>query len=64
MYEMGITNLLEGIALVNVKKIHESTPNQIYTDLEACRNADGMVLSWDLWLTPLEYLDRIRTLWS
>ncbi len=63
-YELGITNLLAGIATVCVKKIHESTPEQIHTDLEACRSADGLVISWDLWLTPLAYFDSIRTLWS
>ena len=63
-YEMGVSNLLAGIALVNLRGIHESTPEQICADLEASRNADGLVISWDLWLTPLEYLDRIRILWS
>jgi hypothetical protein len=63
-YEMGVTNLLAGIAMVEMKKVHESTPGQILADLEASRSADGLVISWDLWLTPLEYLDNIRTLWS
>jgi hypothetical protein len=63
-HELGVTNLLAGIALVNVEKIHESTPEQIDADLAASRNADGLVISWDLWLTPLDYLDKIRTLWS
>ncbi len=63
-YELGITNLLAGIAMVGVEKIHESTPEQIHMDLEACRSADGLVISWDLWLTPLAYFDSIRTLWS
>jgi hypothetical protein len=63
-HEIGITNLLVGIALVKMEKIHESRPKQIQADLEASRVADGLVISWDLWLTPLKYLDRIRTLWS
>jgi hypothetical protein len=63
-YEMGVTNLLAGIALVKMKKAHESTLEQIQADLAASRGADGLVVSWDLWLTPLEYLDTIRTLWS
>jgi hypothetical protein len=62
-YEMGVTNLLAGIAMVDMKKAHESTPEQILGDLEASRSADGLVISWDLWLTPLVYLDNIRTLW-
>ena len=63
-YELGVTNLLAGIAVVIKEKVHESSPKQIQTDLKASRNADGLVISWDLWHTPLEYLDEIRTLWS
>jgi hypothetical protein len=62
--ELGIAHLLAGIAMVNVERIHEYSTSQIQTDLAACRNADGLVISWDLWLTPLEYLDIIRTIWS
>ena len=63
-YELGVTNLLAGIAMVNMEMIHKSSPEQIETDLKASRNAEGIVISWDLWLTPLEYLDTIRKLWS
>ena len=63
-YEQGVTTLLAGIPMVNIEKIHESTVGQIEADLEASRNADGLVISWDLWLTPLKYLDKIRILWS
>jgi hypothetical protein len=63
-YELGITNLLAGIATVQMKEIHESTPQQIQADLNSSRAADGLVISWDLWLTPLDYLDMIRNLWS
>lgn len=63
-YEFGVSNLLAGIALVKLKTIHESTPEQILADLEASRIANGLVISWDLWLTPLDYLDTIRILWS
>jgi hypothetical protein len=63
-YKQGLTNLLAGVPLVRMQNIHESTPEQIQADLEACRGADGLVISWDLWFTPLEYLDHIRTLWS
>ena len=63
-YELGITNLLAGIATVQMKEIHESTLQQIQADLESSRAADGLVISWDLWLTPLDYLDTIRNLWS
>lgn len=47
--DAGITNLLAGIALVELEGIHQSTSEQIQNDLAACQNADGMVLSWDLW---------------
>jgi hypothetical protein len=63
-YKLGVSNLLAGIAMVNLNNIHQSSPEQIKTDLEASRNASGIVISWDLWLTPLQYLDKIRTLWS
>jgi hypothetical protein len=63
-YELGVTNLLAGIALVRMGKIHESTLEQIQSDLKASLGADGLVISWDLWLTPLEYIDCIRTIWS
>jgi hypothetical protein len=60
----GITNLLAGVALVDVKNVHESTPKQIRTDLQASRSAKGLVLSWDLWQIPLERLDTIRKIWE
>lgn len=63
-YEQGVTKLLAGIATVGLENIHQSTPEQIQADLEACLSADGLVISWDLWLTPLAYFDRIQTLWS
>jgi hypothetical protein len=63
-YNSGVTNLLAGIAMVRMDDVHESSPEQIQSDLETSRIADGLVISWDLWFTPLEYLDRIRTVWS
>ncbi len=63
-YEFGISNLLAGVALVEMKKIHEATPEQIQADLVASRSANGLVISWDLWFTPLDYLDTIRVLWG
>ncbi len=60
----GLTALYAGIALVEVKNVHESTPDQIYSDLLACKGADGLVLSWDLWKIPFEYLELIRRLWE
>jgi hypothetical protein len=62
--DMGVKNLLAGIALVEVPGIHESTPAQIQADLECSRRADGLVLSWDLWQIPLENLDTIRQIWE
>ncbi len=62
--ELGLTKLLAGIAMVGMEKIHESTLEQIRADLENSKNSDGLVISWDLWLTPLDYLDEIRNVWS
>jgi hypothetical protein len=61
--ELGVTTLLAGIAMVNMKKVHTISQEQIKSDLIACRNADGLVISWDLWLTPLSYLDKISNYW-
>jgi hypothetical protein len=52
----GITNLLAGIALVELEGIHQTTLEQIQADLDACQDADGLVLSWDLWHIPHRYL--------
>ena len=54
--DLGVTNLLAGIALVEVPGIHEPTLAQIQEDLYACHGSDGLVLSWDLWHIPLEYI--------
>ncbi len=62
--EMGVTNLLAGIAMVNLKGIHWVTAEQITNDLQSARSANGLVISWDLWQTPLEHLDTIRMLWE
>jgi len=57
----GITNLLAGIALIEMKDIHTSTVEQIQSDLIACQDADGLVLSWDLWHIKPETLNTIST---
>lgn len=56
----GVTSLLAGVALVDLPGIHESTHQQIQTDLLACQSADGLVLSWDLWHIPLSVLETIQ----
>ena len=58
----GITNLFMGIALVELKGIHTSTSEQVQSDVVACRgaNADGLVLSWDLWHIQLDTLNLVR----
>jgi len=61
---LGLTHLLAGVALIEVKAVHESTPKQVQADLKAARAADGLVISWDLWHTPLERLDTIRKVWE
>jgi len=58
--DVGITNLLAGIALVELEGIHSSTPQQIESDVSACREADGLVLSWDLWHVKPQTLKTIR----
>ena len=58
----GITNLLAGIALIEMKDVHTSTVEQIQSDLIACQDADGQVLSWDLWHIKPEMLNTIRPL--
>ena len=60
--DAGITKLLAGLALVELEGIHTSTREQIQSDLEACRPADGLVLSWDLWHIKPDTLNTIRTL--
>jgi len=60
--KFGITNLFAGVAMVNMKGIHWATPDQIRRDLLAAQLADGLVISWDLWQTPLEHLDLMRSI--
>jgi hypothetical protein len=51
--------LLAGIELVQSAGVSEPNPAQIAADLTAFHkaDADGLVLSWDLWEMPLERLD-------
>jgi len=60
----GITNLLAGIALVEVDGVHTPTLEQIQSDLVACKGADGLAISWDLWHIKPEYLSAIQELWG
>ena len=55
----GISNLLAGIALVEMEGVHMPTLEQIQADLIECREADGLVLSWDLWHIPSKYISAI-----
>jgi hypothetical protein len=57
----GITNLLAGIALVELEGIHQPTLEQIQADFNACQDADGLVLSWDLWNIPHKYISEIAS---
>jgi hypothetical protein len=61
---LGVTHLLAGIALAKMKTINRYTSAQVQADILATRIADGLVISWDLWHTPLEYLDTISSLWE
>jgi putative glycosyl hydrolase protein len=58
----GISNLLAGIALVEVEGVHMPTLEQIRADTTACQDADadGLVLSWDLWHIPFNYISAIN----
>lgn len=55
----GISKLLAGLALVEVEGIHQLTHQQVRSDLIACGEADGLVLSWDLWHIPPKYISII-----
>jgi hypothetical protein len=62
---MGVRALLAGIELVEMPGIVALSDDQIGADLAAFREAgaDGLVLSWDLWLMPPERLDIVREVW-
>jgi hypothetical protein len=61
---LGINHLLAGITMLKINDINVSTLEKIKGDIMATRKADGLVISWDLWHTPMEHLDTIRTLWE
>jgi len=58
--DSGITNLLAGLALVEMEDVHTPTPEQIQSDVAASNDADGLVLSWDLWYIPQKILSVIE----
>ena len=60
----GITNLLAGIALVEVEGIHAPRLEQIRSELAACKGADGLAISWDLWHIKPEYLKVVQEFWG
>jgi hypothetical protein len=62
----GVSPLLAGIELVEIKGVAQLDRQQIVADLHAFYNggADGLVLSWDLWHIPLERLDLVRAVWG
>jgi hypothetical protein len=64
--DKGVTTLLAGIELVEIPGVAELNPTQIKNDLQAFRQAgaDGLALSWDLWMMPLDRLDLVRTVWN
>lgn len=59
--EIGITHLFAGIALVEVEGIHHLTLEHVTADLAICRSleVDGLVLSWDLWHIPRQYVSAV-----
>ncbi len=58
--------LYPGIALVEIPGVNHLAPGQIIKEVHAYRDggADGLVLAWDLWLTPLRRLDQVRKAWD
>jgi len=55
--KLGITKLLAGLALVELPGINVVVPE----DLQFAKNADGLVLSWDLWHISPEVLYNLGT---
>ncbi|MBN2146844.1 MAG: hypothetical protein JW726_05625 [Anaerolineales bacterium] len=55
---MGVEPLLAGLALVELPGINTVKTN----DLNAWKNADGLVLSWDLWHISPKTLSRLKSL--
>jgi len=64
--DMGVGTLLAGMELVEIPGVAELIPEQIQGDLGAFQEAgvDGLALSWDLWMMPLDRLDLVRTVWN
>jgi len=60
----GITNLFAGIAMVEVEGVHMPRLEQIRSDVAVCEDADGLVISWDLWHINAEYLRLIKEIWG
>lgn len=62
--DLGIENLLLGLAMVDIPGVHQVSNKQLVADLTACQKAhvDGIVLSWDLWKIPLERLILVSNL--
>jgi hypothetical protein len=54
--KMGAEKLLAGVALVDLPGINMVNIN----DLKAAQNAEGMVLSWDLWFISPDVLRQIK----
>ena len=61
----GVTKLWAGIELVEIEGVTQLNDAQITADLLAIRSAgmDGLVLSWDLWQMPLEWLKLVNEVW-
>lgn len=64
--QSGIKALLTGIELVDLKGITDLNAAQIRADVTAFHAAgvDGLALSWDLWLIPLDRLTLIHETWG
>jgi len=62
----GVSPLFAGIEMVEIEGVTQLDREQILADLRAFReaDADGLVLSWDLWYIPPERLDLVREVWG
>jgi hypothetical protein len=61
----GVSTLLAGIELVELKGVTRLDQAQIAADLHALREArpNGLVLSWDLRRIPLQRLEVVQSIW-
>jgi len=57
--QTGVKRLLAGLALVDLLGVNDINLEQARSDIQASLEADGLVLSWDLWFIPDMLLEMI-----